>query len=414
MRCSLALAALLGALLAAPAARGGVPGARSSVPVISEPRILQLESLARVGKEERAALFEEYVLAVRAARASGNQARGRELAERATMLFPALRRPWLHLAATRLALEQFGPAIEAARRAETAQDDDYAPPSSPDETAAGAAYWEGVSLYRTQRYDEALPRLRAATSRAPHWAEAARALGEAEFVSGHAAAALAAYTTAFDLDPRAGSAQDLAYFAEARADAGDLEGGIAALQEALLRSPYTAGLHAKLGDLLRRQGQLAAAYYELVMEALVQGVEGPFSSPAVNLADRIVKQAGADTTNAARHELLVVSSGLASLEAGDAHRTIHQMVHVLSISRTNSPVPHLVLADAYLRFGKPDKAREQLQELLRLQPDFVPALYGLSEVETKLGLPKDASRDLERAQALFPGYWKFHETAAKR
>jgi tetratricopeptide (TPR) repeat protein len=381
---------------------------------VPAPRLLQLESLAGLDKQAASAVFEEYVLAVRAARTTGEQARGRELAERATALFPSFRRPWLHLAAARLALEQFGPAIEAARRAETAQDDGDPPPRLPDESFAGAAYWEGLALYRTQRYDEAIPRLRAATTRDPRWAEAARALGEAEFVAGHAAAALAAYTTAFDLDPHAGTAQDLAYFAEARSDAGDLEGGIAALQEALRRAPYAPGLHAKLGDLLRREGQLTEAYYELVLEPLVQGVQGPFSQSAVNMAEAIFRQVRADTTSVHRREILVVASGFESLDAGDPHRVIHQMAYVLGISRSNSPVPRLALADAYVRNGKAAKAREQLQELLRLQPDFVPALYSLSEVETKLGLPKDAARDLERARSLFPGYWKFSATATRR
>jgi len=408
------LAAFLGGSVALSAALAGVPGSRYETPRPASPRLLQLETLDGIDAETKAAVFSEYVLAVRAAREARDEARSHELAARATELYPNLRRPWLHLAAARLALEQWGPAIEAARRAERTPDDPWAPPPVPDETIAGAPYWEGLGLYRTQRLAEALPLLRLATSRAPHWAEAARALGEAEFVAGHAREALAAYTTAFDLDPQVGSAQDLAYFAEARASSGDLAGGVAALQEALRRAPYSPGLHAKLGDLLRRDGQLAEAYYELVLEALVQGVRGPFSQSAIGLADEVVKQARADSTLPDRHELLVVSSALASLETGDFNRAAHQMAHVLRNSRTNSSVPRLVLADALLRGGNPARAREQLEGVLGLQPDFVPALFALSEVETKLGDPQASKRHLERARVLFPAYWKLHTPASKR
>jgi tetratricopeptide (TPR) repeat protein len=413
VRTPLWLVAILSPFFAAAAVWAAVPGTRHEATAPAPLRILQLDSLEGLDSKERAAVFSEYVAAVRAARAAGDQARSLELAERATRLYPALRRPWLHVAAARLALEKWGPAIEAARRGASSQDDAFPPPALPEETAPGAAYWEGLALFRTQRYDEALTLLQSAVTRAPGWAEASRALGEAEFVAGHSAPALAAYTKAFELDPHTGTAQDLGYLAEARATAGDLDGGIAALQEALVRSPYTPGLHAKLGDLLRRQGQLAEAYYELVLEALVQGVQGPFSSPAVNMADRIVKQVRDDTTSAYRHELLVVASALSSLEAGDVHRSIHQIAHALSISHSTSLVPRFLLADAYSRDGKPEKAREQLQQILQLQPDFAPALYALSDAETKLGLPKDAERDRERARTLFPGYWKFHASAAR-
>ena len=246
-------------------------------PAAATPRLLQLDTLDGLDTQAREAVYEEYVLAVRAARAAGDQARSQELAVRATTLFPAVRRPWLHLAAARLALEQWGPAIEAAGAPS-------APPTTPGRRRRCRRDPGGTSLLGglgpvpqpALRGSAAAPATR--HDRDPHWAEAARALGEAEFVAGHASAALAAYTTAFDLDPQAGGGQDLAYFAEARASAGDLAGGIAALQEALHRSPYLPGLHAKLGDLLRREGQLAQAYYELVLEPLVHGVQGPFSA----------------------------------------------------------------------------------------------------------------------------------------
>ena len=132
------------------------------------------------------------------------------------------------------------------------------------------------------------------------------------------------------------------------------------------------------------------------------------------MADEVVKQAGADSTEPARHELLVMASALASLEAGQLRRTINQITHVLRLSRANSCVPRLVLADAYMRGGAAAEARAQLQAVLELVPDFVPALYTLSEAETKLGKPQDAARHLERARELFPAYWKFRTAPGKQ
>src|SRR5262245_59252995 len=98
-----------------------VPGSQKASPTDQKVRLLGLESLKGVPKAEQASIFEEYLVAYRAAVADHNQARQRELAEHATQLFPEFRRPWCHLAAARLCMEQWGPSIEAARRAETAR-----------------------------------------------------------------------------------------------------------------------------------------------------------------------------------------------------------------------------------------------------------------------------------------------------
>src|SRR5262249_57715319 len=125
---------------------------------------------------DRAAVFEEYVNAFRAAVASQNFKSAAEWADHATQVFPKLRRPWNHLAMARLRLEAWGPAIEAARLGDAANDDAWSPSVTPDETRAGSAYLEGVAMYDTQRYSEALARVRTAVALAPEWAPAAPAL----------------------------------------------------------------------------------------------------------------------------------------------------------------------------------------------------------------------------------------------
>ena len=377
----------------------------------AEPRILRVESegeLRRLSASEQGALFEEYVTTEREALARGQLERARDLAEQAARLFPGLRRPWLHLAAARLRLEQWGPAIEAARRAEAAADDGYGPVETDAESRAAPAYWEGVALYRTQRCNEALQRLRAARERAPRWAEAARALGEASFVAGDTKAAEVAYAAAFQLDPQVGGGADLAYYGEALAAKGDLEGGVAALQEALRRSPYEPGLHAKLGDLLRREGDSTEAYYQFLLELVVQGPEGLFSPPALRASNEILARARAAPKDPASHELLDISSGFALVNRGKTAQAIRDVEHALQLTRTATGVPHLLLADAYLRQGKLDRSRQELELLLGRDPDFVPALVSLSELYGKLGKTQEAEETLARARAIFPEYWKLH------
>lgn len=392
------------AILLAGAARAAVPGGSTPPADSTAARFLAISPATDLSARARQEAFGTYVSAVRRALGEGHAARARDLSEHAVRLFPGLRRPLLHLAAARLQLEQWGPAIEAARQAETARADDYAPSSEPPEISA--AYWEGVALYRTQRYDECLPRLRAASASAPGWAEAARALGEALFVAGRSQDAAEAYSRAFAIDPDIGSARDLSYFAEAQAARGDLAGGIAALQEALARDAFAPGLHAKLGDLLRREGNRIEAYYQLLLELVLHGVEGPFAGPALQMTQSIVESVRAEPPSPARHELLAVAASLAQMDAEEPHAAVHVLAHAVSGSRSATPMPRLLLADAYLRDGKLALAREQLDAILTLDADFVPALNTLAEVQSKLGDEAAAESTRQRIRSLFPDYWK--------
>jgi tetratricopeptide (TPR) repeat protein len=417
------LVSLIAIVPLAPArAAAAVPGAHAEA--ATQPRLLHYADERALPAAEREAVFEEYVQAERAALAAADFARAHELATRATAVFPRARRAWNHLAAARVHLSQWGPAIEAARRAETLRDDTYRPTATADESHAGAAYWEGIAMFRTQRYDEALARLRVARERAPDWAEGARALGECIFVGGKAEAALPDYAAAFALDPGIGTTRDLSYYAEAQAASGDVAGGIAAIQEALRRQPLEPGLHAKLGDLLRREGRLADAYYEFVYEVVLHGLESRFARSSVSMQNEIVRQvraahphqhasedepvahAATSPLDADAHEILVVSSGLQSLESGAKHRALRQFRHALAGTRSASPMPHILFADALLRDGQAKQAEDVLQTLLRTQTDCVPALYLLAEAQQGQGRASDASRTRERVQALYPEYWR--------
>ncbi len=385
-------------------AAGGIPGAVTTGPHAA--RIFQYVDPSQFPAALHADVFTEYVAAYRAAFASGNFTHASDLATRATVLLPNLRRPWNHLAAARLKLAAWGPAIEAARTADQAADDSYAPAATPDETRAGAAYWEGIALYSTQRYAEALLRLHAATERAPRWAEAARALAECAFVAGKTRDAAAAYTTAFDLDPALGTAQDLSYFAEARAAGGDVDGAVGLLQEALRRAPYEPGLHAKLGDLRRREGAMTEAYYEALHEVLLHGVESPFAPAVVAMQDTLVKEARRTPKDPGAREILLVVSVLANFDHGDNHKALHQAQSAFASSHTTSPVLLFLLADALFRNDVNEKALNTASAVIAAHPGFIPAYWLRADVQAKLGRSVDAAATQAQLEKAFPSYWR--------
>jgi tetratricopeptide (TPR) repeat protein len=339
--------------------------------------------LADAGAQETrvdAAAFSGYVDSVRAALDAEEWDRALLLAQRAHEAWPDLCRPLLHAAAAQLGSDAWGPAISAARQARSARDDHMPPAARAAESADAADYWEGVALYETQRYDEALPLLRRAAEKRPDWAEASRALGEATFVAGDMDAAAAAYSAAFRTDGRIGTSRDLTYYAEATAEAGDLESAVAAVQE--------------------------EAYYHFTLEILLHGTDSRFGMTSLNAATDILENLRQAEESPERHELFLISTGLANLREGKAHTAAHSFEHAARVTRSATPVPQLLLAEAFLRSGNAEAARLQLRRVLELEPDFVPALVLLAEALRALGDEEQAQITVERAYALFPNYWK--------
>jgi tetratricopeptide (TPR) repeat protein len=374
--------------------------------LLSSLRIFQVESLKKVPRSERDAVFQEYVLAVRALLTAGDGTRALLAAERACKWWKHVRRPLLHRAAAQCATQDFGDAILSAREASKARDDHWDPPALPIEMRAAAPYWEGVAFYRTQRFDEAFPPLQKAMEEAPQWAEAARAYAEACFVAGRVEAAGEAYAHAFALDPKVGTARDDSYFAETLVAAGDLNRAVAVMQKALRRSPYEPGLHANLGRILRAEGDLTEAYYQFTLELLLHGTRGPFARQSLQQAGEILDLVGAQEDDPGRQELLLVSSGLGFLDEERAHRAVHDLEKAVRITRSSTNLPQLLLGEALLRSGYPDRARQQLENVLRLEPEFVPALVLLAESLRALGESEQAKITLDHAYSLFPTYWK--------
>ena len=373
--------------------------------------IFRVERLRQIPARERDEAFEQYVLAVRQALDSGEAQTALDMATRANAFWPRLRRPWLHRAAAELALQHWGPSIAAAREAREARDDDMRPELRPGETQAAVPYWEGVGLYRTQRYDEALPRLLEAAEQAPEWPEAWRAYAEALFVSGDDAAAGPMYARALALDPQLGSARDLAYYAEATAVHGDLDSAIAAMQEALKRYPYEPGLHANLGRMFREEGNLVEAYYAFTLELLLQGTNSRFANKSLEATTDILVSLNDKPDHPSRHELLQVSQGLSLMREQQPHRAAHFFRHAVRVSRSATPVPQLLLAEALLRGGDVEESRRQLDGILALDPEFVPALLLLSQALHELGEHEQAHLTRDRAADLFPSYWKLQTTS---
>jgi tetratricopeptide (TPR) repeat protein len=381
---------------------GAVPAPDSTAAAL---RIFQFDDLQHLPDSDRADAYTAYVVALRQALADSAATRAVAMAERATNLWPDRQRPYLHLAAAQLQAKQWGRSIAAARLARQRQQDALPPEPLAWEGAAAADYWEGLGMYQTQRFDEAMPLLRRAHAADPAWAEAARALGQAEFVDGDYAAAKRAYARAYEIDAHIGDVRDLSYYSTAIASSGDLDGGIAAMQAAVRRYPYAPGLHASLGNMLEQEGNLTGSYYEYTMELLVHGLRGRFSTNALESAGEILDRANPGKD--ADHELQLLSLGMNSLRQGDMHHAVHTFRHLLDISSTPTPLPRLLLAEALLGIGNAAAARDELETYLQSEPDFAPALFLLAQTYTALGDAERAAALRARAKQLFPGFWKF-------
>ena len=395
---------LLLLLVSGAPARASVPG--SGAAVDSSLGIFRFDAVSDIPAGERDAIYADYIQAVRTSLDRQGYSAAKQLASRAIALWPERQRPYLHLAQAEIGAQRWSPGIVAARQARTAAADDLPPAIRPEESSAAADYWEGLGFYQTQRYEEAMPILRAASEAAPDWAEAQRARGECAFLLHDIADAASSYQSAFQLDAQAGGVRDLTYYADAIKSQGDLEAGIAALESALERFPYEPGLHAKLATFYQQEDNAIEAYYHFMLERLVHSKRGEFSKRALDAADGIFAEVKGNDNHPDRHELLLVSSGMINLESGHAHEALHSLQHVKRMTQSTTVVPYMLLADAQLHLGQLEKARETLEEALSLHVDFVPAMVMLARTLRALEENDAAQVMVEQAFELFPTYWK--------
>ncbi len=385
-------------------AQASVPGGGAAVD--SSLGIFRFQSLQDIPAGMHDAIYAEYVHAVRAAIGYASYTKAQQIASRAIILWPNRQRPQLHLAQAEIGSLRWSPCIVAARQARKASPDDLAPETWPTESPAAADYWEGLGFYQTQRFEEAIPFLRAASEAAPDWAEAHRALGECAYLLSNIQEAAYAYAKAYGLDGTCGGVRDLSYYADAIQAQGDLEAGIAALESALERFPYEPGLHAKLATFYQLEDNTMEAYYHFTLESLLHSKRGQFSQKAVDAAHEIFAKVNKDIDHPDRHELLLMSTGMINLENGRAHEALHSLEHVQRMSKTATIVPYLLVADAHLHLGQLTEARATLEEALSVHVDFVPAMVMLARTLRAMDEKESAQVMVDRAFKLFPTYWK--------
>ncbi len=143
----------------------------------------------------------------------------------------------------------------------------------------------------------------------------------------------------------------------------------------------------------------------------MHGTDGRFANKSLEATTDILVSMNDTPDDPRRRELLQVSQGLSLMREGQAHRAAHHFRYAASVSRSSTPVPQILLAEALLRGGDFEQSRLQLQELLALEPNFVPALLLLSQTLHELGEHEQSHLTRDRAEDLFPGYWKFQITA---
>jgi len=124
--------------------------------------------------------------------------------------------------------------------------------------------------------------------------------------------------------------------------------------------------------------------------------------------------ASLDSVSAKYQEFLVslfIVRGAARLKSGDAVTASVEFRRAIAVDSTSARA-HLNLAATLARSSPKDALRE-LDQALRLQPDYVPALVTRGSVLIMLGRPHDAIPDLERATQLQPSgsAWEVLATA---
>jgi tetratricopeptide (TPR) repeat protein len=162
--------------------------------------------------------------------------------------------------------------------------------------------------------------------------------------------------------------------------AGDDEGGIAALREAVRLAPDDAEAHANLGAAITPT-DAAAAVREL--------------EKAVALAPASVK---AQYNLAIAYGALPNRGGATSATAGAA-KEIDGLRKVIALAPTFGRA-HLALGKALLRDGKVDDAIAELEEVARLEPENGEAHYQLGLALSRAGRKDEAAAALKKGRDL--------------
>ncbi|MGH9538905.1 MAG: tetratricopeptide repeat protein, partial [Terriglobales bacterium] len=270
----------------------------------------------------------------------------------------------------------------------------------------------------TQNYfEDAIPLLESGIKIAPKRADLHAALGESYFMSGKVEKAIEEFKALIELDP---SARSYAFMGLSYRHLGRFDEARKYFQEGLKLDPRNASCLFNMGYIEGRQGNQAAA--ELLFEKALQSNPN-YSEALLELANlRIADKKFADAAVLLRkyvkvsrnpasgyYKLAMVERSLHQTEAAQRDLNVFQ---TLSKDAAAGPYPYQNLFD-YLdnRSNLAPQARAQLDqtelmEEIQKHPDRPQDLYLLAETYLKLGKPEEARNTIAQLDQMSAGDYR--------
>src|SRR6266478_3439632 len=266
-------------------------------------------------------------------------------------------------------------------------------------------------------FEDAIPLLESGLKIAPQRVDLHAALGESYFMSGKAERAIEEFKTLIQLDP---SARSYAFMGLSYRHLGRFDEARKYFQEGLKKDPRNASCLFNVGYIEERQGNHARAE-ELFQQALRSNPD--FSEALLELANLRIANKGlqeaADllrryvkvSRNAAAgyYKLAMVERSLHQVEAAQRDLNVFQ---TLSKDSSTGPYPYQHLFD-YLdnRSSLSPLARTQLDlneltEQIQKHPDQPQDLYLLAETYLKLGKPAEARKAIAQLDQISSGDYR--------
>ncbi len=288
----------------------------------------------------------------------------------------------------------------------------------------------GVALYKQGSFERAAVEVREALELAPRNADFHFTLGLIHKDSRQFAAALHSFSTALELDPDHLDARH--YRGHTSFEAGDAEAALADFEEVLRRDPQRAHALYDLGiaysacerwaeaeEALARAAELepgnADAYYNL---GLVHAQDVRTPDAAAEEAFRKAIEINPDHLPARlRLGILYAKAKYRDPSCRDrALEVLEELAEQPHVDRL-LPEAHLVhFALGCLYDDRPetyDRAVEEYQRCLRLQPNFAPAHNNLGIISRRRGRPEEAAQQFLRALVADPDYGNAYQNLAR-
>jgi len=266
-------------------------------------------------------------------------------------------------------------------------------------------------------FEDAIPLLESGSKLAPHRADLRAALGESYFMSGKAERAIEEFKKLIDLDP---SARSYAFMGLSYRHLGRFDEARKYFEAGLEQDRHNSSCLFNMGYIEERQGNYTVAE-ALFQEALRSTPDLP--EALLELANlRIAKKQFAEAAGLLRkyvkasrepaagyYKLAMVERSLHQMDAAQRDLSVFQ---TLSKNASPGPYPYQHLFD-YLnnRSDLPRQARTQLDlteltEQIQKHPDQPQDLYLLAETYLKLGKPEEARKTITQLDQLSSGDYR--------